>query len=63
MIRQAQALAVLMRSARWELDEAAFEVGGGRYTAQQRLTLANQLEELVRVLRIEELDATPEAPH
>lgn len=39
-------LAVLARSVQWELDEAAFELGGGRYTYQQRRRLAEQLRVL-----------------
>ncbi|MEV0088353.1 hypothetical protein [Saccharopolyspora sp. NPDC050642] len=44
-------LAVLARAAQWELDAAAFEIGGGRYTEHQRHQLANQLAALVEALR------------
>jgi hypothetical protein len=39
------ALAVLLRQAEWTLDEAAFEVGGGRYSDQQRRELSATLRE------------------
>lgn len=44
-------LALLARSAQWELDEAAFEIGGGRYTPEQRQRLAGQLIALAEELR------------
>jgi len=45
------ALAVLMRKPEWLPDEAAFEVGGGRYSDQQRRELATALNELSAALR------------
>ncbi|MGI8310183.1 hypothetical protein [Saccharopolyspora hattusasensis] len=44
-------LAVLARSTQWELDEAAFELGGGRYTREQRHELADRLTALASELR------------
>ncbi|MBE9374806.1 hypothetical protein IQ251_10155 [Saccharopolyspora sp. HNM0983] len=37
------ALAVLLRAMQWELDHAAFEVGGGRLSGEERLRLAERL--------------------
>jgi len=53
------ALAVLLRKAEWMLDEAAFEVGGGRYSDQQRRELATTLDELSAALRESTDDAVP----
>ncbi|MGI8309412.1 hypothetical protein [Saccharopolyspora hattusasensis] len=49
------ALAVLLRAAQWELDKAAFELGAGRYTKDERHRLADQLVELASVLRHDEV--------
>lgn len=51
MARDAE-LAVLVRAAQWELDEAAFELGGGRYPEERRKILADQLVELANALRL-----------
>ncbi|MGW1678558.1 hypothetical protein [Saccharopolyspora sp. NPDC002376] len=51
MASQACSLAVLLRAVQWELDEAAFEIGGGRYSEEQRATLADRLDQLATVLR------------
>jgi len=53
------ALAVLLRKAEWMLDEAAFEVGGGRYSDQQRRELATALNELSAALRESTDEAVP----
>ncbi len=53
------ALAVLLRTAEWMLDEAAFEVGGGRYRDQQRRELATALDELSAALRGSTAEAAP----
>jgi hypothetical protein len=39
-----------LRKAEWMLDEAAFEVGGGRFGDQQRRELATALDELSAAL-------------
>lgn len=44
-------LAVLLRALQWELDSAAFDLGGGRYTPEQCQQLADRLAELEEVLR------------
>ncbi|MDR7302247.1 hypothetical protein [Haloactinomyces albus] len=51
MSRPDTVLAVLLRKAQWLLDEAAFEVGGGRYSNRQRRDLATALNELATALR------------
>jgi hypothetical protein len=56
---QDTALAVLLRKAEWMLDEAAFEVGGGRYSDQQRRELATALDELSAALREPTDEAAP----
>jgi hypothetical protein len=53
------ALAVLLREAEWMLDEAAFEIGGGRYGDQQRRELATVLDELSGALRESTEEAGP----
>ncbi|MDQ4037599.1 MAG: hypothetical protein M3313_04440 [Actinomycetota bacterium] len=53
------ALAVLLRKAEWILGEAAFEVGGGRYSDQQRRELATALDELSAALLASTDEATP----
>jgi len=53
------ALAVLLRKAEWILDEAAFEVGGGRFGDQQRRELATALDELSAALRKPTDEAVP----
>ncbi len=53
------ALAVLLRKAEWLLDEAAFEVGGGRYSDQQRRELATALDELSAALQESIDEAAP----
>jgi hypothetical protein len=55
------ALAVLLRKAEWTLDEAVFEVGGGRYSDQQRRGLATALDELSAALRESTDAAAPTA--
>ena len=59
MSSRATALAVLLRKAEWMLDEAAFEVGGGRYSDQQRRELATALDELSAALRESTDEAVP----
>ncbi|GGI92378.1 hypothetical protein GCM10011581_31920 [Saccharopolyspora subtropica] len=44
-------LAAQARAVQWALDEAAFELGGGRYSAEQRRQLAEQLVALASALR------------
>ncbi|MEY8040568.1 hypothetical protein AB8O55_14275 [Saccharopolyspora cebuensis] len=44
------ALAVRLHEMQWELDEAAYEVGGGRFTADQRFALADKLRALAEEL-------------
>lgn len=44
-------LAVLLRQAQWKLDDAAFEVGAGRSTREQRQALADDLTRLAKMLR------------
>jgi hypothetical protein len=51
-----RALAVLLRATQWELDEAAFELGGGRYTREQRHVLAERLTALATRLRTGEAE-------
>lgn len=51
MTRRTEALAVLVCSVQWELEEAAYEIGGGRYTAERRHRLAGRLMELVEALQ------------
>lgn len=36
-------IAVLLRSAQWELDEAAFKAGGGRLTRTDCMALIHEL--------------------
>jgi len=50
---------VLLRKAEWMLDEAAFEVGGGRFGDQQRRELATALDELSAALRKPTDEAVP----
>lgn len=38
------AIAVLLRSAQWELDEAAFKAGGGRLTRTDCAALTDELD-------------------
>ncbi|MDR7302338.1 hypothetical protein [Haloactinomyces albus] len=45
------ALAALLRKAQWMLDDAAFAVGGGRCTPEDRRVLAGALDELAAALR------------
>jgi hypothetical protein len=58
-MRSDSRFAVLARSVQWELDEAAFELGGGRYTREQRQQLAGQLVALTAELRAGEQPALP----
>ena len=51
MTRADRTLATLMRGTQWHLDEAAFEIGAGRYTSDQCAALANALAELAEALR------------
>lgn len=44
-------LAVLLRKAEWMLDDAAYEVGGGRFSTADREALAAALDELAGALR------------
>ncbi len=53
------ALAVLLRKAEWMLDEAAFEVGGGRFGDRPRRELAAALDELSAALRESTGEAVP----
>jgi hypothetical protein len=53
------ALAVLLRKAEWMLDEAVFEVGGGRFGDQQRRELATALDVLSAALRESTDEAVP----
>lgn len=50
--RQTQ-LAVLMRKAQWMLDDAAFSIGGGRYSSTEAAELTTALDELAQALRAE----------
>jgi hypothetical protein len=43
MSEREAAIAVLLRSAQWELDEAAFKAGGGRLTRTDCAVLAHKL--------------------
>ncbi len=43
-------MAVLLRRGQWLLDEAAFEIGGGRYTPGQCRDAAHALAELATTL-------------
>ena len=56
------ALAVLLRTMQWTLDEAAYEVGGGRYTASQRRDLAARLTDLASELRADTVEGELVAP-
>ncbi|MER7078519.1 hypothetical protein SAMN02982929_05256 [Saccharopolyspora kobensis] len=47
----ASELATQARAAQWALDDAAFELGGGRYSVEQRNQLAEQLDKLASALR------------
>ncbi|MEY8039164.1 hypothetical protein AB8O55_07120 [Saccharopolyspora cebuensis] len=58
MSEQSVALAVLVRSMQWELEEAAYKIGGSRYSEQQRRHLADQLDALAHALRTIELHPT-----
>ncbi|MER5392438.1 hypothetical protein [Saccharopolyspora sp. NPDC002686] len=49
----ASGLAAQARAAQWALDEAAFELGGGRYSQEQRKQLAEQLNSLACALQVE----------
>lgn len=51
MHTNAYTLAVLLRQAQWSLDDAAFDVGAGRSTREQRQALADELAHLADVLR------------
>lgn len=51
MGRTTSSLAVMARTLQWRLDEAAFELGGDRYTQAQRDELAAELMNLAQVLR------------
>ena len=53
------ALAVLLRKSEWMLDEAAFEVGGGRFGDRPRRELATALDELSAALRKPTDEAVP----
>ena len=44
-------LATLLRGAQWNLDEAAFEVGSGRYSRDEYIALAHALTTLANALR------------
>lgn len=47
----ASELAAQARTVQWALDDAAFELGGGRYSPEQRNRLAEQLDKLASALR------------
>lgn len=51
MTQADRTLAALMRAAQWRLDEAAFELGAGRYDNDQCATLAHALTRLAEALR------------
>lgn len=51
MTSQARSLAVLLRAVQWELDNAAFEIGVGRYSEEERKKLANRLNQVAATLR------------
>lgn len=48
--RQTQ-LAVLLRKCQWLLDDAAHELGGGRFSSADQQALAESLDELAGALR------------
>lgn len=54
---RSRALAVLLRQAQWSLDDAAFDLGAGRSTREQRQALADNLTRLADALR--EIDDMP----
>ena len=51
MTRHRASLATLLRAVQWELDTAAFEIGGGRYTTTRCHALAESLETVAHALR------------
>lgn len=51
MTGQRGSLAVLARCLQWELDEAAFELGAGRYSHAQQVVLADRLTQFADALR------------
>lgn len=50
MSDQSRSLAVLLRQAQWALDDAAFDIGAGRATDDQREQLATALVRLAQAL-------------
>ncbi|MCX2734459.1 hypothetical protein OOZ19_29795 [Saccharopolyspora sp. NFXS83] len=50
MSDESRSLAVLLRQAQWALDEAAFDIGAGRATTEQRESLAGALVRLAQAL-------------
>lgn len=51
-------LAVVLRTAQWELDEVAFALPGGQVIDEQRTQLADTLVNLARLLRAPLLGGT-----
>ncbi|GAB2755628.1 hypothetical protein GCM10027174_34230 [Salinifilum aidingensis] len=45
-------LAIVLRSAQWDIDEAAFRMPRGEVTAEECYRLAHGLEEVARQLRL-----------
>ncbi|MCA1226158.1 MULTISPECIES: hypothetical protein [unclassified Saccharopolyspora] len=54
MSDESRSLAVLLRQAQWALDDAAFDIGAGRATTDQREQLASALIALARALHGDE---------
>jgi len=50
MSEESRSLAVLLRQAQWALDDAAFDIGAGRSTPEQRAALAHALTQLAQAL-------------
>ncbi|WP_093422676.1 hypothetical protein [Saccharopolyspora flava] len=50
MSRREVALAVVLRRMQWMLDEAAFDLGGGRFTCADCRELSESLREVAVVL-------------
>ncbi|MHA6798245.1 hypothetical protein [Bounagaea algeriensis] len=53
------AMAVLLRRGQWLLDEAAFDIGGGRYTPESCRDTAHALTELAAALDEYSHEITP----
>ncbi|MGW0890456.1 hypothetical protein [Saccharopolyspora sp. NPDC002578] len=54
MSDESRSLAVLLRQAQWALDDAAFDIGAGRATSEQREQLATALVRLAQALHGDE---------